>query len=420
MFKKTSGYQTAVARRRLLQAGAAGTALASAPFAINIVRAQSAPIKIGFPTPLTGAFSAEAQDQVRAAELAVKEFNDGGGFNGRKVELLVRDDKLNPGEAASRTLELIEKDKVDFIVGSLSAATQLSINAVTRERKVIFNSISQSDAINEAKDWSPYTFHEALNPHMTAGAVARYAFPKYGKKVVYLTADYAYGHEMVRGFERAGKALGAVTLAETQRIAEEARKEIAGIQHIVSIFSSIGGGSSGDAFAPGAAAEARRAVLTISAVHRNDRKESMQDIDAQIRKRMAEIPGARFNVGSPETGGKLQLVLKSEDPQALMQAAQLVERDLRSLKGIGNINSSASLVRPEIIVRPDNARAADLGVTAASIGETVRVATAGDYDTALSKLNLAQRQVPIRVKLPDAVRADLDSIGRLTVPGKHG
>jgi branched-chain amino acid transport system substrate-binding protein len=201
-------------RRRLLQAGAAGTVLAGAPFAINIVRAQGAPIKIGFPTPLTGAFSAEAQDQVRAAELAVKEFNDAGGFNGRKVELLVRDDKLNPGEAASRTLELIEKDKVDFIVGSLSAATQLSINAVTRERKVIFNSISQSDAINEAKDWSPYTFHEALNPHMTAGAVARYAFPKYGKKVVYLTADYAYGHEMVRGFERAGKALGATTLAD--------------------------------------------------------------------------------------------------------------------------------------------------------------------------------------------------------------
>ena len=90
----------------------------------------------------------------------------------------------------------------------------MSINAVTRERKVIFNSISQSDAINEAKDWSPYTFHEALNPHMTAGAVARYAFPKYGKKVVYLTADYAYGHEMVRGFERAGKALGATTLAD--------------------------------------------------------------------------------------------------------------------------------------------------------------------------------------------------------------
>ncbi len=200
------------ARRRSILA--AGTAVAASPFMFNIARAQGAPIKIGFPVPLTGAFSAEAQDQVRAAEIAIKDFNAAGGFNGRMAELLVRDDKLNPGEAATRTLELIEKDKVQFIVGSLSAATQLSINAVARDRKVLFNSISQSDAINEAKDWSMYTFHEALNPHLTAGAVARYAFPKFGKRIVYLTADYAYGHEMVRGFERAGSSLGAVKLAD--------------------------------------------------------------------------------------------------------------------------------------------------------------------------------------------------------------
>ena len=201
-------------RRRMLQTLGAGSAVAASPLLFSTARAQSGPIKIGFPTPLTGAFSAEAQDQVRAAELAVKEFNAAGGYKGRLCELLVRDDKLNPGEAATRTLELIEKDKVDFVVGSLSAATQLSINAVCRDRKVLFNSISQSDAINEARDWSLYTFHEALNPHLTAGAVARYAFPKFGKKVVYLTADYAYGHEMVRGFQRAGQALGMQTLAD--------------------------------------------------------------------------------------------------------------------------------------------------------------------------------------------------------------
>jgi branched-chain amino acid transport system substrate-binding protein len=198
-------------RRRLIQASAG---LAAAPALFGIARAQPSTIKIGFPVPLTGAFSAEAQDQVRAAELAVKEWNAAGGHKGQMCELLVRDDKLNPGEAATRTLELIEKDKVNFVVGSLSAATQLSINAVTRERKVLFNSISQSDTINEAKDWSLYTFHEALNPHLTAGAVARYAFPKFGKKIVYLTADYAYGHEMVRGFQRAGQSLGAQTLAD--------------------------------------------------------------------------------------------------------------------------------------------------------------------------------------------------------------
>lgn len=198
-------------RRRIVMAG---SAMAAAPALFNVARAQAGAIKIGFPVPLTGAFSAEAQDQVRAAELAVKEWNAAGGHKGMQCELLVRDTKLNPGEAATRTLELIEKDKVNFVVGSLSAATQLSINAVTRERKVLYNSISQSDTINEAKDWSLYTFHEALNPHLTAGAVGRYAFPKFGKKVVYLTADYAYGHEMVRGFQRAGQAFGMQTLAD--------------------------------------------------------------------------------------------------------------------------------------------------------------------------------------------------------------
>ena len=178
------------------------------------VRAQTAPIRIGFPTPLTGAFGAEAQDQVRAAELAVAQFNASGGLAGRMAELLVRDDRLNPGEAATRTLELIEKDKADFIVGGLSAAVQLAINNVTKQRRILFNSISQSDAINEAADWSRWTFHEALNPHMTAGAVGRYVFPKFGKRVAFLTADYAYGHEMVRGFQAAGAAFGIEVVAD--------------------------------------------------------------------------------------------------------------------------------------------------------------------------------------------------------------
>ena len=82
-----------------------------------IARAADETIRIGFPTPLTGPFAAEAKDQVKSAELAVKQFNDKGGINGRKIELLVRDDKLNGGEAATRTLELIEKDKVHAVVG---------------------------------------------------------------------------------------------------------------------------------------------------------------------------------------------------------------------------------------------------------------------------------------------------------------
>ena len=210
------------------------------------------------------------------------------------------------------------------------------------------------------------------------------------------------------------------TLAETSQIAEQARLAAMQVKGVLTVFSSVGGGSSGDEFAPGSAPEARKAVLTLSTVHRTDRSESLSSIEGQIRQRLESIPGARFNVGPPDTGVKMQLVLRSADPVALAEAAQKVERELRTLVGIGNVSSSASLVRPEIIVRPDFARAADLGVTAASIGETVRVATAGDYDTSLPKLRLAERQVPIRVKLADSVRADLSAIERLTVPGKNG
>nr|WP_315214212.1 efflux RND transporter permease subunit [uncultured Duganella sp.] len=210
------------------------------------------------------------------------------------------------------------------------------------------------------------------------------------------------------------------TLAETSVIAERARLAAMAVPGVTSVFSSIGGGSSGDAFAPGAAAEARSAVLTITTVHRTDRKESMADIDDRIRTRLDAIPGARFKVGPPDNGVKLQLVLRSDDPVVLQATAQKVEREMRTLQGVGNVRSSASLVRPEIIVTPDFAKAADLGVTANAIGQTVRVATAGDYDTDLTKMNLPERQVPIRVKLPDSVRADLDAIGRLTVPGKNG
>ncbi len=196
-------------RRKILGAAAAGAAaMAASPFWFNIARAAAETIKIGFPVPLTGPYGAEAKQQAACAQIAVDEFNAAGGFNGRMAELLVRDSKLNAGEAATRTLELIEKDKVDCVVGSLSAAVQLAVNNVTKTRKVLYVSISQSDQITAMPDYSRYTFHEALNPHMTAGAVARYVLPKFGKKVVFLTPDYAFGHELVNGYQAVGKELG--------------------------------------------------------------------------------------------------------------------------------------------------------------------------------------------------------------------
>jgi multidrug efflux pump subunit AcrB len=210
------------------------------------------------------------------------------------------------------------------------------------------------------------------------------------------------------------------TLAQTRSVAEDARTRLMQVAHVKSIYTTIGGGAAGsDPFAPQGAAEARKATLTILLDER-DARPRKQGIEQHIREALEPIAGIRSKVGLGGSGEKYVLVLSGEDPVALNTAAHAVEKDLRTIQGLGNVASSASLVRPEIAVRPDFARAADLGVTSAAIGETLRIATLGDYDAALPKLNLSQRQIPIVVKLDSAARADLDLLGRLSVPGARG
>jgi len=210
------------------------------------------------------------------------------------------------------------------------------------------------------------------------------------------------------------------TLAQTQAAAEETRRRVMAIQHVKSVYTTIGGGSAGgDPFASFGTPETRKATLTIQLDPRGDRPVK-QVIENKIRAAMQSMPGVRSTVGLGGSGEKYILVLTGDDPHALYGAARNVERDLRTIPGLGNITSTASLIRPEIAVRPDFARAADLGVTSAAIAETLRVATLGDYDQNLPKLNLAQRQVPIVVKLEDSARQDLSLLGRLAVPGARG
>ena len=210
------------------------------------------------------------------------------------------------------------------------------------------------------------------------------------------------------------------TLAQTRDTAEAARKLLAKVEHIQSIYSTIGGGAAGsDPFAPAGASEVRKATLTVLLSERGKRPRK-QGIENNIRAAMSTLPGVRSKVGLGGSGEKYQLVLAGEDPQALALAAAAVEKDLRTIPGLGSITSSASLIRSEIAVRPDFVRAADLGVTSSAIGDTLRIATVGDYDTAVAKLNLSQRQIPIIVKLEQTARQDLEVLGRLAIPGAKG
>ena len=210
--------------------------------------------------------------------------------------------------------------------------------------------------------------------------------------------------------------------AETRDVAEQARVIVARNQYVKKVYTAIGGGmAGGDPFMSGGASEARKATLTLNLTHRNDRPGvSKQDIEKQLREALDVLPGARVNIGFGGSAEKYILVLAGEDGRVLAEHAQIVEKELRTIPGIGTVTSTASLVRPELVIRPDSGKAADLGVSTAAIADTLRVATMGDYDQALPKLNLSQRQVPVVVRLQAQARGDLELLSRLPVPGARG
>jgi len=210
------------------------------------------------------------------------------------------------------------------------------------------------------------------------------------------------------------------TLTQSQQAAEQARQLIKPIAHIKTIYTAVGGGNAGaDAFTSSGAAETRLATLTITLDERSLRPRK-QIIEDQIRTALLSLPGVRAKVGLGGSGEKYILMLSGDDDVALQRAAAAVTQDLRSIAGIGNIASSATLIRPEMIVRPDFNKAADLGVTSTAISETLRIATNGDYDFDLAKLNLSQRQIPVVVQLSEDARQDQSILQRLTVPGSKG
>jgi len=212
------------------------------------------------------------------------------------------------------------------------------------------------------------------------------------------------------------------TFKQTLAAAEQARVIVEKNPHVKLVYTAVGGGAAGsNPFEPRGAAEARKATLTINMTPRGERRgTSKQAIERELRAALTQLPGARITVGLAGAQEKYVLVLAGENGAVLAEHARKVERELRTIPGIGAVTTSASLVRPELVVRPDFARAADLGVTSVAIADTLRVATAGDYDQGLAKLNLSQRQIPIVVKLPPDARQDLRLLERLPVPGKNG
>ncbi|HUZ72657.1 MAG TPA: ABC transporter substrate-binding protein [Stellaceae bacterium] len=195
-----------IGRRTVIKAAAAaGVFQVAAPF-VQTARAADN-VKIGLDNPLTGTFAALGKNELIGAKLAVEQINAKGGILGRKVELLVEDS--TSGDAATavqKANKLIERDKVNFLLGNINSALAQAMANVSYE-KGVFHIVpgGHTDSVTGSEcHWN--VFRVCNTTRMETNSVSQLLLTSYGKKWYFITTDYAFGHSLQEGFEASLKA----------------------------------------------------------------------------------------------------------------------------------------------------------------------------------------------------------------------
>lgn len=165
-------------------------------------------VKIGFISGFTGPYSRIVENQFKGVLLAVEEFNKKGGVLGRQVEVIKKDDSMKADIAEQAARDLIEKDGVHFLLGTLAAPTATAANKVAVEKRVPFIALNQVSAVTEAPNLGPYSFHEGLTPFITAHLVGGWAVKNLGKRVFLVVPDYQWGYESYDAYKKVLAATG--------------------------------------------------------------------------------------------------------------------------------------------------------------------------------------------------------------------
>src|SRR5262245_43386917 len=186
-------------RRAFIQAAGALSATGLGfPF---ISRAQDKPIKIGVPTILSGRVAQLGISSRNAIMIEVEKFNAAGGLGGRKIEIITRDSKGKPDEAANNTRQLVNSDDCEIIISAESSAGAFAVQEVIRELKVLcLHTNSETSSLTaDPKIRVPSAFrtcrqgiHDAIVSAAYAGNVAK---ANNLKTWMSCSPDYAYGRD---------------------------------------------------------------------------------------------------------------------------------------------------------------------------------------------------------------------------------
>ncbi|MBP3946732.1 efflux RND transporter permease subunit [Psychrobacter sp. K31L] len=202
------------------------------------------------------------------------------------------------------------------------------------------------------------------------------------------------------------------TLDDMRRSNDVLTKKLLALDEVKTVFTSIGSNSSNGDVSSGQAT----VLLT------EERSQSTQSFQSSLDALLLSVPDVRIGFGQAGGGGSttLQIVLASENADALSESTLKLEREMRELAELSNVHQVTPRPSSELIITPKPAEAARLGITSSTLGSVIRVATLGDVDSNTAKFNTGDQRLPIRVRLPDSARTDLKTLGNLEVPTSNG
>ncbi|MBA3054561.1 MAG: efflux RND transporter permease subunit [Sphingomonadales bacterium] len=162
-------------------------------------------------------------------------------------------------------------------------------------------------------------------------------------------------------------------------------------------------------------------------VLRKDRDKTLLAFQRELTPVLQQLPDARITFQSMNgpgagsgSGRPISIMLAGSDPVLLEATATRLVEQMKGLKEVVAPRISADLRRPEVVIRPRLDLAASLGVTTQALSQAIRIATIGEIDQNAAKFSLADRQVPIRVRMPEEARRNLSNLANLPVPTASG
>ena len=202
------------------------------------------------------------------------------------------------------------------------------------------------------------------------------------------------------------------TLDDMRRSNDVLTDKLLALDDVKTVFTSVGSNSSNGDVGSGQAT-----VLLNS-----ERSQSTQEFQSSLDALLLSVPDVRIGFGQAGGGGSttLQIVLASENADALSESALKLEREMRGLTQLSNVHQVTPRPSSELIITPKPSEAARLGITSSTLGSIIRVATLGDVDSNTAKFNTGDQRLPIRVRLPDSARTDLKTLGNLKIPTSNG